>query len=98
MLNPPAPTDASLAAVTGETNTRAVVGVDLVDAAANAANETLSITVGDSTFTYTSDNTPANTAAEVTAAVAALNDDAQAQGISDIVFEVDAPRTPRSTW
>ncbi|MEO1456582.1 MAG: flagellin, partial [Pseudomonadota bacterium] len=83
------PTDASLAAVTGETNTRAVVGIDLVDAAANAANETLSITVGDSTFTYTSDNTPASTAAEVTAAVAALNDDAQAQGISDIVFEVD---------
>ncbi|MEL6774169.1 MAG: flagellin [Pseudomonadota bacterium] len=84
------PTAASLATVSGQTNTGSVVSVDLVDAAANAADETLSITVGTNTFTYTSDNTPANSDAEAAAAVDALNQSAADQGIDSIVFQINA--------
>ncbi|MEM6676685.1 MAG: flagellin [Pseudomonadota bacterium] len=85
-----APSSASLAAVVGETNTRASVGLDLVDANAAAAGETFAITVGDNTFTFTNDATnPATTAAAATEIVDALNADAEAQGIDDVLFEVD---------
>ncbi|MEL6210182.1 MAG: flagellin, partial [Pseudomonadota bacterium] len=84
------PTAASLATVSGQTNTGSGVSVDLVDAAANAADETLSITVGTNTFTYTSDNTPANSDAEAAAAVDALNQSAADQGIDSIVFQINA--------
>ncbi|MEL6482497.1 MAG: flagellin, partial [Pseudomonadota bacterium] len=86
-----APSDLDLAAQTGTTNTPASIGIDLVDANAAADGETFAITVGDETFTFTNDATnPATTAAAATEIVDALNADALAQGIDDVLFEVDA--------
>ncbi|MEM7530280.1 MAG: flagellin [Pseudomonadota bacterium] len=85
-----APTDTDLSAVTGETNVRASIGIDLVDANAAADGQTFAVTVGDNSFTFTNDGTnPANTAAAAAEIVDALNADAQAQGIDDVLFEVD---------
>ncbi|MEO0428852.1 MAG: flagellin [Pseudomonadota bacterium] len=86
-----APSDADLAAQTGTTNTPASIGIDLVDANAAADGQVFAVTVGDETFTFTNDATnPANTGAAATEIVDALNADAEAQGISDVLFEVDA--------
>ncbi|MEM9781962.1 MAG: flagellin, partial [Pseudomonadota bacterium] len=86
-----APSAATLTQVSGTTNVAASVGINLVDANASAAGQTFAVTVGDDTFTFTNDGTnPANTAAAATEIAAALNADADAQGIADIRFEVDA--------
>ncbi|MEM7526521.1 MAG: flagellin [Pseudomonadota bacterium] len=81
---------ATLSGVQGQTNTGSTVTLDLVDSEASADGQTLSVTLGENTFTYTSDNTPANSAAEATAAVEALNADAAAQGVRGVVFQVNA--------
>ncbi|MEM6488954.1 MAG: flagellin [Pseudomonadota bacterium] len=84
------PTAASLAQVNGQTNTATTVGLDLGGDEADAAGETLSVTVGSQTFTYTAAGDDADSAATAAAAVAAFTQQASDLGISDIVFEVDA--------
>ncbi|MEL6197454.1 MAG: flagellin [Pseudomonadota bacterium] len=81
---------ATLAVSGGQTNLGSAATITLTDAEASADGQTLSVTVGENTFTYTSDNTPANTTAEVAAAVDAFNADAAAQGIRGILFQVNA--------
>jgi len=88
-----APTDADLAAVTGQTNAAASIGIDLGGDEADAAGETFSITVGENTFTYTAAGDDANSAATATNAVAAFNQQAQDQGLEQFVFEVDGTTT-----
>lgn len=84
-----APTDADLAAVTGQTNAAASIGIDLGGDEADGAGETFSITVGENTFTYTAAGDDANSAATAANAVAAFNQQAQDQGLEQFVFEVD---------
>ncbi|MEL6265466.1 MAG: flagellin, partial [Pseudomonadota bacterium] len=83
-------TAGTLSAVSGETNERQSMGIDLVDANASAANQVFEVTVGDNTFTFTNDaSNPANTGAAAIEIVDALNADALSQGVTDLVFEVD---------
>ena len=85
-----APTSASLAPVTGETNVRASTGIDLVNAN-GATGETFDVTVGSNDFTYTVGATPpANTAAAAQEIVTAFNQQITDEGIEGLTFEVDA--------
>jgi len=86
-----APSSASLGQVDGEINQRASVGIDLVDANADADGQTFSVSVGENTFTFTNDATnPGDTAAAAVEIVDALNAAATEDGVDGLLFEVDS--------
>ncbi len=76
----------TLAAVTGEINTRTSVSIDMTTNEADAADETVSLTLGENTFTYTSSG-DLNAAATLTEMVGQFNQQAQDQGLTQFVFD-----------